>query len=118
EKNPLIYFFIKKIVENSDFTTISSEGYKKFLPPNNYVTIHSLNNKILKDAKPRKQLKNKDKPINICFIGYVRFFDIDKKLIDILGNDPRYVIQFFGEGSQHLKEYAEKNDINNTEFIQ
>jgi len=117
EKNPFVFFRVKHAIKSSRFTTISSDGFKKFLPKYNYLTVHSYNEELLLNCKPKIRLNNYNEPIRICFIGYVRFFDIDKKLIDALGNDHRYIIQFFGEGSQELKTYADNKGIVNTEFI-
>lgn len=117
EKNPIVFLRVKKVINNANFTTISSDGYKSFLPRNNYVTVHSFNEGLLSTCARKTGLKNVGEPINICFVGYVRFFDIDKKLIDALGNDPRYIIQFFGEGSQYLEAYAKEKQISNVEFV-
>lgn len=118
EKNLLIYKKVKKVISGAKFTTLSSEGFKTFLPKEEYITVHSYNETVLESINTKKQLVSLDKPINICFIGYVRFFDIDKRLIDALGNDSRYNIQFFGEGSQYLKSYAEERKIYNIEFVE
>lgn len=113
EKYLPIYLRIKKVVKNSAFTTISSDGFKKFLPKHDYIMIHSLNNKILKNCSYKKELRKKDEPIRITFIGYVRFFENDKKLIDSLGNDNRFIVQFFGEGSHILESYAKEKKYSN-----
>lgn len=116
EKNPLVFLKVKYALKNANFTTISSEGYKSFLPKQDYITVHSYNKGLLNKCTPKNRLKKVGERINICFIGYVRFFDIDKKLIDALGNDPRYLIQYFGEGAQYLEEYAKEKQITNVEF--
>lgn len=117
EENFLIFKRIRKVIKNSCFTTISSEGFESFLPRSNYLTVHSYNDSLLNQTMPKKGFKKIGEPINICFIGYVRFFETDKKLIDALGNDSRYVLQFFGEGSHYLEDYAKKRNIKNMEFI-
>lgn len=117
EKNFMVFSRLKKVISGSKFTTISSEGFKIFLPKHEYVTVHSYNEKILNTFESKEKIKENHKPLHICFIGYVRFFENDKKLIDALGNDERYIIQFFGEGSQYLKEYAKEKNITNTEFV-
>jgi len=117
EKNPFVYLRVRKAVLNADFTTISSDGYRCFLPENDYLTIHSFNEVLLSKCESKTTIKKYGEPINVCFIGYVRFFNIDKKLIDALGNDSRYLIQFFGEGSQYLEEYAKEKKIWNVEFV-
>ncbi len=113
EKYKLIYLIMKKVIKNSSFSTISSDGFKKFLPPYDYITVHSLNNKLLSECMPKVDMREKEKPIRITFIGYVRFFENDKKLIDALGNDLRFKIQFFGEGSQVLESYAKEKGYTN-----
>ncbi|MDF1616955.1 hypothetical protein [Petrocella sp. FN5] len=113
EKIPFVYFLMKLIIKKSSFTTISSYGFKKFLPKHEYLSIHSFNENILLNIEPRENMSRKSLPIRISFIGYVRFFENDKKLIDLLGNDNRFIVQFFGEGAQYLKEYAEDNNYKN-----
>lgn len=113
EKYLPIYLKMKKVIKSSSFTSISSNGFKQFLPNHDYIMVHSLNNKILKNCMPKKALRKKEDPIRITFIGYVRFFENDKKLIDALGNDKRFIVQFFGEGSQVLKSYANEKKYKN-----
>lgn len=113
EKLLPVYLQMKKVIKNSAFTTISSNGFKKFLPKFDYITVNSLNEKILANCMPKENIRKKDKPIRISFIGYVRFFENDKKLINSLGNDNRFIVQFFGEGAQKLDEYVKENGYSN-----
>ncbi len=115
--NKLKYLALKGIVTNSKFTTISSNGFKSFLPKSNYILVHSLNKSVLDKANKRNKLRERFEPIRICFLGYVRFYDNDKKLIDALGNDKRFVLQYFGVGSEVLEAYAKNKSINNVEFV-
>ena len=116
EKNPLVFFRGKKAIKKAAFTTISSDGFKSFLPKHDYITLHSFNDRILEGYADGFKKIQPAEPIHICFIGYVRFFNVDKKLFDALGNDSRYIIQFFGEGSQYLEAYAKRKQIHNVEF--
>jgi hypothetical protein len=116
EKNPLVFNRMKKVIKGSHFTTISSDGFKSFLPEHQYINVHSFNEKLLESCKPKTNLRMMKEPIKICFIGYVRFFDIDKKVIDTFGNDSRFVIQYFGEGSQYLEEYIKEKQYKNVEL--
>src|SRR5699024_6272758 len=95
---------------------ISSSGFLEFLPDANYTTVHSFNKSVLNNIESRKNLKKRGEPIKICFIGYVRFFDIDKKVLQEFGNDDRFIVQYFGEGSDILKDFCEKVNIKNVEF--
>jgi len=115
EKNRIIYNMIKKLTSNSAFNTISSEKFKSFLPKEKYITLHSVNKQITKNIIKNETLNEKINPIKITFIGYVRFFNQDIKMIEALKNDSRFLLQYIGEGSQVLKEFAEKNKINNVE---
>ena len=117
ENNPIFKQVLGKIINQSKFVTISSDGFKRFLPPNKYITLLSYNESLLERCVPKKRMNYMSEPIKVCFIGYVRFFDIDKKLIRALANDNRYIIQYFGEGSQYLEHYCKENKIYNAEFI-
>lgn len=116
EQNKLFFIIVSRLVKNSKITTISSKGFYKFLPTYNYQMIHSLNEQLLNKMESKTRLKEVTERINICSIGYIRFIDQDKKLLDQLGNDSRYLLQFFGEGSDILKKYANEKNIKNVEF--
>lgn len=117
ENNPIFKLVMSWLVRKAEFTTISSEGFKRFLPKNDYVIIHSLNESLLNNCSYRSAMRSKNEPIRIGFIGYVRFYDTDKQLLRALANDSRYIVQFFGEGSQELEKYCQTNNIHNVEFM-
>ena len=54
--------------------------------------------------------------IRISFIGNVRYYEENIKLINIFSNDERFLLQYFGAGSDKLKEYCEKKGIKNVKF--
>lgn len=113
KKNIIMNNGLRKALRNTAFATISSDGFKKYLPSYNYTTIHSLNKKILNECVPHTKLKNKDEPIIITYIGYMCFYENCYKLIDELGNDSRFILNFFGQGSNLIEEYAKTKGINN-----
>lgn len=115
--NKFKYFLMKYLVNSSKFTTISSGGFKEFLPRYNYILMNSVNREIIEKCNVRDKLRNEKEPIRISFIGYVRFYDNDKKLIKALANDERFILQYFGVGSDVLKDFAEKNEIYNIQFL-
>lgn len=107
----------KRVIKNSNFTTISSPKFLNFLPQENkYLFVNSINPTFMKELEVKRSIK-RIKPIRICFIGYVRFIDNDKKFLMALKNDDRFIVQYFGSGANELKEFAEINNIYNTEFI-
>lgn len=116
ENNPIIYLLFKSVLKFAAFNTISSAGFKSFLPNLDYVTTHSLNKSILSDCKPKNMKRSLSEPIRISFIGYVRFFDVDKLIMDSFANDNRFIIQFFGEGAHILEEYSINKGYTNMRF--
>ena len=107
-----------KLTKRSSMNIISSPKFLEFLPPNsNYYFVNSINPKLLNELVPKSSPKKIDRPLNICFIGYVRFIENDKKLMMELKNDKRFKLQYFGAGAEQLRLFAEKNEILNTEFI-
>ena len=109
-----------KVFSKSIFTTISSTGYLDFLPKDkkiNYIPIHSFNLEILKDLKSHQSIQKSNAPIRIGFIGNVRFFEINKKLLDVFSNDSRFELHYYGTNAHILEDYAKKMNIKNTVFV-
>lgn len=107
----------ERVFKNSAFNTISSKGYLEVLPRDStYLQINSLNLSVLEGMQIRDRLRSKDEPIRIGFIGYVRYYERNKKLLDVFKNDPRFELHYYGKNANVLKEYATDNDIRNTVF--
>jgi len=107
----------EKIFRNSAFNTISSNGYLDVLPKGcNYLQINSLNLSVLNGMKTHNALRKDNEPIRIGFIGYVRYYERNKKMLDVFKNDPRFELHYYGKNANILKEYAEQNNILNTAF--
>lgn len=106
EKNFIFKLLEKVVIKASCFTAISSEAFKEFLPKDNkYVLSHNI---ILDEVSVGNEfMTNKNiEEINLTFIGAVRHYDIDKKVVDTFGNDVRYKVFFHGYGVSY-------NDLNN-----
>lgn len=116
QKVKWIYNRFDKVIRNSLFSTISSEGFRSFLPEHNYVPIHSLNLSVLKNATVRTSFREKDKPIRITFIGNVRFFELNQKLLELFKNDDRFQLCYFGTNAKRLESFAKENAILNVQF--
>ena len=112
---PMSWLF-KWVINNAAFNTTSSLGYKAFLPDAEYIQVHSLNMPVLRKLTPRTGFREQGEPIRIGFVGYVRFFDINSKLLDIFKNDPRFELHYYGSHSEYLQEYARKKGITNARF--
>lgn len=101
----------------SSFNTISSQAYLSFLPKQaEYFRIHSFNESVLNGMKQHDRLRMEGEPIRIGFIGYVRYFERNKKMLDVFANDPRFELHYYGAGASVLEEYAVANKIMNTRF--
>ena len=107
----------EKVFKNAAFRTVSSKGYLDILPQGlDYLQIHSLNLSALDGMQKHDRLRNEDEPIRIGFIGYVRYFERNQKLLDVFANDSRFEVHYYGTKANVLKEYAEQNGIKNTVF--
>ena len=110
------YSWYRKIVEqliaNSYFTAISSNGFKAFLPESDkIVTCHNIGCDF-PEVKEVIDLKNKEK-ITIGFVGGIRYFEENCKLINIFANSPKYQLAYIGRKNLDcdLEGYCKKNNI-------
>ena len=109
-----VYNLEKQTIENSYGTAISSRGYEEFLPKFNYYIMHNIDPNINEFLNKFKK-NEKSNVIRISFIGNVRYIDENIKLINLFANDKRYILQYFGTGSEKIKDYCERKDIKNIE---
>lgn len=115
--NPKYSKMYEKCFACSSFNTISSKGFLDFLPQNaKYYPINSLNLSVLNGMKVHDRLRHENEKIRIGFIGYVRFFERNQRLLDCFANDSRYEIHFYGKFADVLREYAESKGIHNGVF--
>lgn len=115
ERNRLIYAMENKVIENSKYTIISSEGYKNFLPPYPYIIVH--NNQVFDYENYREKRKGiHGEPIRISFVGNMVYPKMQKKLLYALKNDERFILNYYGNGSERLEEFCKKEGIKNVRF--
>lgn len=110
------YYAEKKLIENSNFTAISSKGFKSFLPQHEYVIAHNFNrDEILPDVQFSKA---KGRPLNVVWNGVMRFFEYQKLYIDALKNDERFILYYHGDGPEldKYKQYCKDNAVRNVVF--
>lgn len=113
-----IYKALEKIAINYAYkNVISSVGYKGFLPRADYLVSHNITyysqNKI---NEIRSSLRSNKKPYVIAFVGSVRFFEINKAILNALKNDSRFIVAYYGVGSNILEDYCNDKKINNVLF--
>ncbi|MDD3409217.1 MAG: hypothetical protein PHY12_00250 [Eubacteriales bacterium] len=92
----------EQIISSSCFTAISSEGYLEFLPPSKkYVLCHNF---LKSEIDEKRKFKKSDVlPLELTFIGAVRHFDLDKKVVDEFSKDERFKIVFHGYGASYCR---------------
>lgn len=117
ETIPMLKKAIIKIADNSEFTAISSEGFKNVLGDKKYMYLaHNFNYFDIDNSVPYRELCPKEK-INIVFIGMIREYEMCKKMIEIFGNDERFNVTIHGGGTcfDEVKELASQyNNVNLT----
>lgn len=116
EGNKYIYSIEKKLIRHSRFCVISSEGYKKFLPPKDYIIAHNIRELDSRETNRIRKREKNNKTLNIAFIGYVNYHDQHKKLLLNLKNDNRFILTFIGTKALELKQFCIQNKIKNVKF--
>ncbi len=118
ENNNLYFMLMKDLIKNSGLAVITSPAYKKFLPTHDYLISHNVVN--ISDEwiqRYRSRKRNKSENIVISCIGGIRFHSQFKRVIKYFANDKRYVLSFIGDGSECLKDYCKKNNIDNVKLV-
>lgn len=117
EYNTFFRMLEEFVIRNAGMMVISSPGYKNFLPKGTYYVCHNDSQVSTKDDDLLCGMCAADAPIRISFIGLVRFFDQNKRLLDIFGNDKRFIMAFYGQNSEQLAAYSRSKEYENVEFV-
>lgn len=107
---PFINKQIEKLIRNSSFSVISSNGYKKWLPQKyDYILGHNVRKKLIENTINNQRdddiLPLYDE-IRILTIGQIRDFESNSRIIDSFGNKNKIKLIFAGSGLE--KEKLEK----------
>lgn len=108
----------KWVMDRAVFVCFSSKGYLKYYPGlKNYLITHNISNQD-KCIHTAPNLKEKKK-LCIGFLGYVRYFDVNKKIIDALANSPHFSLKYVGSSFSDcdLQSYCTSLKIENVEFL-
>lgn len=105
---------VDRLVEESYFTAISSKGFLKFLKDSRkIIPCHNIGERF-KEERVNENFKNKNK-VTIGFVGCVRYYKEDCKLIEALANNNKYELLYIGKQNVdfNLNEFCEKAKITN-----
>lgn len=117
ERIPSFAKRVSKIVDASAFTTFSSRGYLENLEVRGkYLLTHNITNlgSVIDHAD---DLRTKG-ILHIGFIGYVRYFDLNARLISSFSNNPKFYLDYYGNrfSDCNLEAFCETNSIENVRF--
>lgn len=116
ENIPIYKKMLKKAIDSAYCVDISSRGFLEFLPQiNDYCVTHNVDYETIEKVKAAPRMAS-DK-IRISFIGNVRYYELNKQLLLKFKNDDRFLVQFFGTGSEELEKFCIDNKIYNCKFI-
>lgn len=108
------------LTRNSAMTFVSSDAFRKFLPTEeNIFTIHNYLEDSLNHKMIRKQFPRERNVLRVSYWGLVRQVNINKKLMDALGNDFRFELHYYGRMQQdgrEMEEYAYNKGYGNIFF--
>lgn len=117
------WLVLKKVVDNSAATVISSPGFTEWLPRSSkYYIAHNfpfeLTNGDVKIISEDQSIKQNNKPIEIATIGSLRDYEANKIIIDSLKKSDQFKLDFIGTGPayQPLKNYVLNNEVSNAFF--
>lgn len=110
------YHAQSKSIYASFATAISSPAYRNFLPSYNYLIMHNIDPNASNLVKVYNHKPEPNGKIRISFIGNVRYYEQNKVLLKLLGNDDRFLLQYYGNGSEVIKRYCQENSIYNVDF--
>lgn len=122
EKNYFYKNIIWKLVKNSKYTFVSSDGFRKYLPKEYTYKTFTSHNLLIDSLNHRddKQLYNiESKKIRISFWGFIRHVEINKQIIEKISNDLRFELHYYGREQKEalsLKEFAKQLKSTNVFF--
>lgn len=103
EKNYLFRKIIEKVVLNSKYTFVSSEGYLNYLPKTNKIYIsHNIDYKMLHYRKKRNDKEKEE--INISFWGIIRDYLINEKFINGVVKSNKLKLNYYGSQTECSKK--------------
>lgn len=113
---------VGKLVEWSEATFVSSDAFRRYLPEEQSGKIYTSHN-ILEDSLSHQEDKENfgipsDK-VRLAFWGFIRHEEINRQIINVLANDDRFEVHYYGREQKvavSLKEYVAELNANNIFF--
>lgn len=115
-KFPFYWKRLTQAVKSSDFSTWCAPRGVELLPPKDYVIVLNQNKELVSNARIEHSLVKTGNKLRIGVVGYIRHVEPTKKLMNVLKNDERFIVQLFGTGAEELAEYAKEIGMINIEI--
>lgn len=117
---PVYRKLVGTLSQNSAVTFVSSNAFRKFLPSQqNVYTIHNYLEESLKHIGLRNESPRDRDVIRVSYWGLVRQVEVNKRIIDALGNDTRFELHYYGRMQQNgrdMQAYAKERGYQNVFF--
>lgn len=118
EHIPVYRMLTHQLAKGARAVFVSSNAFRPYLPDDLPVyTVHNYVEASL--AHPPHALEKDRRPIRICFWGFIRGLETNRRLLDALGNDDRFELHYYGckgaDGSE-LERYAADKGYRNVAF--
>lgn len=109
---------IAGLVNNSKYTLVSSDAFRRFLPQSDKIhTTHNFTEKALDRRLPAH--KNTELPVKLRFWGFLRHEELNRKIIAALADDSRFELHYHSpalSAEPGLREYAASLKAGNVFF--
>lgn len=119
---PRVQFFrrvVENLIRNSKVTFTSSDGFRKYFPEDSVVKVITSHNLLQDSLNYREFEKLASDKARISFWGFIRHAELNKVLIDRIGDDDRFELHYFGReqiDALTLKDYVLEKNYNNIFF--
>ena len=110
---------IHQLIKYSACTFTSSDAFRKYFPKKYEKKIYTVHNILVDSLSHRDYNKVKSEKIRLAFWGQIRHEEINKKLIDRVGNDRRIELHYYGREQNialNLKKYVGEKMFDNVFF--
>lgn len=120
ERFALFRRVVHSIAERSAAVLVSSDAFRGYLPDHRAIyTSPNLDLDLLDHRGVRRDAPRNVAPIRIRYWGLVRHEQVNRAIIDHLGNDPRFQLDYHGSGgrtAESLKRHIVDRGIANVHF--
>lgn len=100
EKEIIVRLQLSKLVTNSFCTVISSEGFRDFLPASDRIIVaHNISGEEHVVEEP--SLYPGKRSVSIGYVGYIRYNESNRMMIQNLGGNTTYKLYYYGSVSKY-----------------